>query len=153
MAIRPGNAAIVLACGFACGTMLAANLKAETGKNTKTVPSKDGPAAVPAPADTSGPTPPARKQATVANLRRELDTLGRRIDDLKRRAGEAGTEAKRETREELQSLERARDRLSLRLDSLGRETSAGWENLKDRAGREVDSLKAGVDRLRRKIKG
>jgi hypothetical protein len=153
MALRPGNIAIVLACGFAFGSLLAANLKAETEKGSKTAASKTGPEAVPAAADTSVRTASARKDATVANLRRELDTLGRRIDELKRRTAEAGTHAKSGTRAELQSLDRARERLSLRLDTLGRETSAGWENLKDRAGREADSLKAGVDRLRKKIKG
>jgi hypothetical protein len=150
MASSSGKIVFVIACGFAAASIQAKGPWTETRAGA--AGSKDRQAEASAPADTSGRKVPVRKEEVTAGLRRDLDTLGRRIDELKRRTAKAGAEAKRETQEDLQALERAKDKASLRLDTLGRETSAGWENLKDRTSREVDSLKASVDRLRKKIK-
>ncbi|GEM_PF-5178869 len=94
-----------------------------------------------------------RKSETMAGLHQDLDTLGKKIEQLKLSIEKAGTKAKKKTQADLAALEKTRQGIAARLDSLGDATADAWDKMKSRATREMDELKADIDRVKKKAKG
>ena len=94
-----------------------------------------------------------KRNQTLANLHSDLDTLAKKIEEVKIGIGKAGAKAKQKTKDDLAALERTRQGIAARLDSLGGATADAWDRLKTRAGREMDSLRADIDRVKKKAKG
>lgn len=110
-------------------------------------PADSAPQAALTPADSA-----ARRSETVAKLHTDLDTLAKKIEEIKIGIGKAGAKAKQKTKDDLAALERTRETLAARLDSLGAATADAWDRLKIRAGRQMDSLRADIDRVKKKAR-
>lgn len=145
---------------FACALnlVLLPGLVPEAESQTSTPAASPAPATVVPPAeaasqDTLAPADSAvRRSETVAKLHTDLDTLAKKIEEVKMGIAKAGAKAKQKTKDDLAALERTRASIAARLDSLGGATADVWDRLKIRAGRQMDSLRADIDRVKKKAR-
>ncbi|MEO6095220.1 MAG: hypothetical protein ABIW76_05935 [Fibrobacteria bacterium] len=148
---------LLIAC--ALNLLLLPGLVPEAASQPSGSAAGSAPVTVVAPAEDASPdqlTPAdsaVRRSETVAKLHTDLDTLAKKIEEVKIGIGRAGAKVKQKTREDLAALERTRAAIAARLDSLGGATADAWVRLKLRAGRQMDSLRADIDRVKKKAKG
>jgi hypothetical protein len=140
---------LILLPGLVPGAASQTTTPATGGAETTAVaPAEVAPQASLSPADSA-----VRRSSTLAKLHSDLDTLAKKIEEVKIGIGKAGAKVKQKTKDDLAALERTRAGISARLDSLGGATADAWDRLKLRAGKEMDSLRADIDRVRKKAKG
>jgi uncharacterized protein involved in exopolysaccharide biosynthesis len=94
----------------------------------------------------------AGRSEVIAKLRGELDTLGMKIDSMKKKGAKTSAKTKRQMEKEMKALDEKRKDLAAKLGTMEKATVSAWDDLKGKTEKEIDDLKASVERLKKKSK-